>query len=62
MAKKKTVEKALNLDSILFNCRDYLRAARNSGSFFEKRDMMLTMKYSIVRKIYNGNKLLCKKS
>ena len=43
MAKKKTVEKALNLDSILFNCRDYLRAARNSGSFFEKRDMMLTL-------------------
>ena len=39
----KTVEKALNLDSILFNCRDYLRAARNSGSFFEKRDMMLTL-------------------
>ena len=28
---------------ILFNCRDYLRAARNSGSFFEKRDMMLTL-------------------
>ena len=43
MAKKKTAEKALNLDSILFNCRDYLRAARNSGSFFEKRDMMLTL-------------------
>ena len=43
MAKKKTVEKALNIDSILFNCRDYLRAARNSGSFFEKRDMMLTL-------------------
>ncbi len=42
MAKKKTAEKALNIDSILFNCRDYLRAARNSGSFFEKRDMMLT--------------------
>ncbi len=37
MAKKKTAEKALNIDSILFNCRDYLRAARNSGSFFEKR-------------------------
>ena len=33
MAKKKTVEKALNIDSILFNCRDYLRAARNSGSW-----------------------------
>lgn len=43
MAKKKTEEKVLNIDSILFNCRDYLRAARNSGSFFEKRDMMLTL-------------------
>ena len=41
--KKKTVEKELNIDSILFNCRDILRAARNSGSFFEKRDMMLTL-------------------
>ncbi len=40
---KKTNEKAINLDSILFNCRDILRAARNSGSFFEKRDMMLTL-------------------
>lgn len=43
MAKKKTVEKALNIDNILLNCRDILRAARNSGSFFEKRDMMLTL-------------------
>ena len=43
MAKKKTEEKALNIDNILFNCRDILRAARNSGSFFEKRDMMLTL-------------------
>lgn len=42
MAKKKENDK-LNLDSILFNCRDILRAARNSGSFFEKRDMMLTL-------------------
>lgn len=40
---KKTVEKALKIDNILFNCRDILRAARNSGSFFEKRDMMLTL-------------------
>ena len=24
-------------------CRDILRKARNSGSFFEKRDMMLTL-------------------
>lgn len=43
MAKKKNAEKGLNLDNILFNCRDILRAARNSGSFFEKRDMMLTL-------------------
>ena len=43
MAKKSTSEKALNIDNILFNCRDILRAARNSGSFFEKRDMMLTL-------------------
>lgn len=43
MARKKAAEKALNVDNILFNCRDILRAARNSGSFFEKRDMMLTL-------------------
>lgn len=43
MAKKKQDNKELNLDNILFNCRDILRAARNSGSFFEKRDMMLTL-------------------
>lgn len=42
MAKKVT-DKSINIDSILFNCRDILRAARNSGSFFEKRDMMLTL-------------------
>ena len=42
MAKKAT-EKTISLDTILFNCRDTLRAARNSGSFFEKRDMMLTL-------------------
>lgn len=36
MAKKKTTEKALNIDNILFNCRDYLRAARNSGLFIVK--------------------------
>ena len=43
MARKKNEDKSLNLDNILFNCRDILRAARNSGSFFEKRDMMLTL-------------------
>ena len=42
MAKKK-VEEKINLDSILFKCRDILRQARNSGSFFDKRDMMLTL-------------------
>ncbi len=41
MAKKK--EETLNLDNILFKCRDILRNARNSGSFFEKRDLMLTL-------------------
>ncbi len=40
---KKAKDTALNIDNILFNCRDILRAARNSGSFFEKRDMMLTL-------------------
>jgi len=40
--KKKTDDK-INLDTILFKCRDILRKARNSGSFFEKRDMMLTL-------------------
>ena len=43
IATKKTAEKPLNIENILFNCRDILRAARNSGSFFEKRDMMLTL-------------------
>lgn len=42
-AKKAMKDEELNLDQILFNCRDYLRSARNSGSFFEKRDMMLTL-------------------
>ena len=44
MAKKASKkEEALNLDNILFKCRDILRQAKNSGSFFEKRDMMLTL-------------------
>ena len=40
---KKVKEETLNLDTILFKCRDILRNAKNSGSFFEKRDMMLTL-------------------
>lgn len=40
---KKAKEETLNLDAILFKCRDILRQAKNSGSFFEKRDMMLTL-------------------
>lgn len=44
MAKKATKkQEPLNLDAILFKCRDILRQAKNSGSFFEKRDMMLTL-------------------
>lgn len=42
MAKTKA-DKPLNIDDILFKCRDILRNAKNSGSFFEKRDMMLTL-------------------
>ena len=42
MAKKKT-EETIKLDDILFNCRNILRNARNSGSFFEKRDLTLTL-------------------
>ena len=43
MAKKTKKEEALNLEAILFKCRDILRQAKNSGSFFEKRDIMLTL-------------------
>lgn len=45
MAKKATnkKEEVINLDTILFKCRDILRQAKNAGSFFEKRDMMLTL-------------------
>lgn len=41
--QKKNRDDVLNLENILFKCRDILRQARNSGSFFEKRDMMLTL-------------------
>lgn len=34
---KKTNKKTINVDKILFNCRDILSSARNSGSLFEKR-------------------------
>ena len=43
MAKAPKKEEKINLEQILFKCRDILRKARNSGSFFEKRDMMLTL-------------------
>ena len=41
MAKKTNnkKEEGINLDAILFKCRDILRQAKNSGSFFEKRDI-----------------------
>lgn len=53
---KKNKEEKINLDSILFKCRDILRQARNSGSFFEKRDMMLTLVFLrfIGEKFENG--------
>lgn len=46
----------LNLDDILFKCRNILRQAKNSGSFFEKRDMMLTLVFLrfIGEKFENG--------
>ncbi len=45
MAKRKTKkeEEKLKLDTVLLACRDILRKARNSGTFFEKRDLMLTL-------------------
>lgn len=57
MAKAKTKsDKPLNIDDILFKCRDILRNAKNSGSFFEKRDMMLTLVFlrSIGEKFDDG--------
>lgn len=42
MDKKKAEEK-IKLDLVLSKCCDILRRARNSGSFFEKRDAMLTL-------------------
>ena len=53
---KKNVEEKINLDSILFKCRDILRNAPNSGAFFEKRDMMLTLVFLrfIGEKFENG--------
>ena len=42
----KTNEKTINVDIILFNCRDILRSARNSVSLFEKR-IPLFEKYGI---------------
>ena len=40
MAKKKQ-EKALNIDDILFKCRDILRKAANSGSNSYKHDFYI---------------------
>ena len=42
MAKKATkkVDKALNLEAILFNCRDYLRS---NAALNDKRDLLLTL-------------------
>lgn len=63
MAKKAKTEKTLNLDDILFKCRDILRKASNSGSFFEKRDLMLTLIFLrfIGEKYEDGVKVLREK-
>ena len=63
MAKKNQEESSLNLDAILFKCRDILRQARNSGSFFEKRDMMLTLIFLrfMGEKFEEGKKVLRQK-
>lgn len=61
MAKARAkAEKPLNIDDILFKCRDILRQAKNSGSFFEKRDLMLTMIFLrfIGEKYENGVQVL----
>ena len=47
MAKKKQ-EKALNIDDILFKCRDILRKAANSGSNSDKRDFILTLVFYVL--------------
>ena len=39
-ATKKKEDKALNLESILLNCRDYLRG---NASLNDKRDLLLTL-------------------
>ena len=40
MAKKQKTEDTLNLESILFNCREYLRS---NASLNDKRDLLLTL-------------------
>ena len=59
---KKAKEETLNLEAILFKCRDILRQAKNSGSFFEKRDMMLTLVFLrfLGEKYEDGVENLCK--
>ena len=53
MAKKKA-EEQLNLDSILFKCRDYLRAARN-GTLLPGNKMLVSKgsKISITSNLLN---------
>ena len=40
MAKKQKTTDTLNLESILFNCREYLRS---NASLNDKRDLLLTL-------------------
>lgn len=44
MARAKAkVQETLNLDAILFKCRNILRKARNAGTVFDQRDLILTL-------------------
>ena len=44
MARTKAkVQETLNLDAILFKCRNILRKARNAGTVFDQRDLILTL-------------------
>ena len=63
MAKKKQ-DDTFNLDNILFKCRDILRQARNSGSFFEhEHNIIMTSSAKITGTaflyIFNLNPPIC---
>lgn len=58
MAKKQKTEDTLNLESILFNCREYLRS---NASLNDKRDLLLTLVFLrfIGEKFENAQQVMC---